>query len=208
MRLLITAGPTREPIDAVRFISNRSSGRLGLSLITAALAQQHSVTAILGPVGFDIPHGVRCVDVETTAQMHDAVLREFPQHDVLIMAAAPADFRPKRILPGKTQRSASLTLELEATDDIVATASAIRRPDQRTIAFSLEADGNLERARTKLQRKRVDMIVYNPLQTMNSPEIQATLLYADGRSEPLPRVAKSAFAALLLDRASALLANR
>ncbi len=207
MRLLITAGPTREPIDAVRFISNRSSGQLGLSLVTAALAQKHSVTAILGSVAFDLPAGAVRIDVETTAQMHDAVLREFSAHDMLIMAAAPADFRPKQIFEGKMPRSGSLTLELEATDDIVAAASAIRRSDQRTIAFSLEAEGNLDRARAKLLRKRVDMIVYNPIQTMNSAEIQAALLYADGRSETLPRLSKADFAGLLLDRAAALLAN-
>jgi phosphopantothenoylcysteine decarboxylase / phosphopantothenate---cysteine ligase len=207
MRLLITAGPTREPIDAVRFISNRSSGQLGLSLVTAALAQKHSVTAILGPVAFDLPAGALRIDVETTAQMHDAVLREFPGHDMLIMAAAPADFRPKQIIEGKMPRSGSLTLELEGTDDIVAAAAAARRPDQRTIAFSLEAEGNLDRARAKLLRKRVNMIVYNPIQTMNSADIQAALLYADGRSETLPRLPKADFAALLLDRAAALLAN-
>ena len=200
MRLLITAGPTREPIDAVRFISNRSSGQLGLSLVTAALAQKHSVTAILGPVAFDLPAGVVRIDVETTAQMHDAVLREFPQHDVLIMAAAPADFRPKQIVQGKMPRGGSLTLELEGTDDIIASASASRRSDQRAIAFSLEAEGNLERARAKLQRKHVDMIVYNPLKTMSSPEIQAVLLYADGRSESLPPLSKPEFALFLLDR--------
>lgn len=208
MRILITAGPTREPIDPVRFISNRSSGQLGLALITAALAQQHSVTAILGPVTLALPAAARRIDVETTTQMHEAVLREFPQHDLLIMAAAPADFRPRQVATEKIVRGNSLTLELESTADIVAAASAIRRPDQRTIAFSLESEGDLDRARAKLQRKRVDMIVYNPLQTMNSPEIQATLLYADGRTEPLPCVPKPAFAPLLLDRATALLPSK
>lgn len=205
MRLLITAGPTREPIDPVRFISNRSSGQLGLSLVSTALLQQHSVTAILGPVGFALPAGANRIDVETTAQMHDAVLREFPRHDVMIMAAAPADFRPKRVAAEKMVRGASLTLELEPTADIVAAAAGIRRPDQRIIGFSLEAQGNVDRARAKLHRKRLDMIVYNPLETMNSPEIEATLLYADGRSEPLPRVPKPEFAALLINRAIALL---
>ncbi len=205
MRLLITAGPTREPIDAVRFISNRSSGQLGLALVNAALARKHAVTAILGPVACDVPPGARRIDVETTAQMHDAVLREFPAHDVLIMAVAPADFRPRQAIPDKMPRGGSLTLELQATQDIVAAASAIRRPSQRTIAFSLEADGNVDRAREKLQRKRVDMIVYNPLHTMNSPAIQAVLLYADGRSETLNQLPKPEFAALLIDRIAALL---
>lgn len=205
MRILITAGPTREPIDPVRFISNRSSGQLGLALIASALSQHHTPTAILGPVAFALPDGARRIDVETTAQMHEAVLREFPQHDLLIMAAAPADFRPTQVATEKMVRGNSLTLELEPTADIVAAAASIRRADQRIVGFSLEAEGNLDRARAKLQRKRLDMIVYNPLQTMNSAEIQATLLYADGRTECLPRAPKPAFASLLLQRATALL---
>src|SRR5580692_7975562 len=94
MRVLITAGPTREPIDAVRYIGNRSSGKMGAALAQAALRAQHHVTLILGPVGIAVPVGLRRIDVETAAQMHQAVLAEFPAHDLLIMAAAVADYRP------------------------------------------------------------------------------------------------------------------
>ena len=94
MRVLITAGPTREPIDAVRYIGNRSSGRMGAALADAALRRGHGVTLILGPVSVAIASAARRIDVETAAQMHDAVLREFPDHDLLIMAAAVADYRP------------------------------------------------------------------------------------------------------------------
>jgi phosphopantothenoylcysteine decarboxylase/phosphopantothenate--cysteine ligase len=204
MKVLITAGPTREPIDPVRFISNRSSGRMGLSLIHAALAARHEVTAILGPVCFDPPAAVQSIAVETTHQMHQALLAQFPQHDLLIMAAAPADFRPRHVAPTKLTRAGLLTLDLEATEDIVASAARVRTPAQRIVGFALEAEGNLFRAREKLQRKHLDMIVFNPLSTMNSPTIQATLLYPDDRNEALPPVPKEAFAAILLERAAQL----
>jgi phosphopantothenoylcysteine decarboxylase / phosphopantothenate---cysteine ligase len=124
------------------------------------------------------------------------------------MAAAPADFRPRQVATTKLPRSASLTLELEPTPDIVAAAAALRSPSQRVVSFSLETDGNLDRARQKLIRKKVDMSVYNPLQTMNSPEIHATLLYADGRTEPLPSMPKPAFADFLIARSTNLLPPR
>src|SRR3954466_10408155 len=101
LRLLLTAGPTREPIDAVRYISNRSSGRMGAALSTAATRGGHHVTLILGPVSIPMPQNIRRIDVETSAQMHEAVLREFPAHDILIMAAAVADYRPTKVQSGK-----------------------------------------------------------------------------------------------------------
>src|SRR5262249_55325743 len=104
MRILITAGPTHEPIDPVRYIGNRSSGKMGAALADAAIARKHDVTMILGPVTAAMPANVRRVDVVTAGQMHDAVLREFPQHDLLIMAAAVADFRPKNIRQDKVVR--------------------------------------------------------------------------------------------------------
>src|SRR5205085_3990700 len=138
LRLLLTAGPTREPIDAVRYISNRSSGKMGGSIAAAALRAGHAVTLILGPLTAPMPSGARRVDVESSADMERAVLAEFPSHDVLIMAAAVADYRPRHYTTGKLPRHDTLTLELEATPDIVAAASAMKRPDQRTVGFSLE----------------------------------------------------------------------
>lgn len=198
MRVLITAGPTREPIDPVRFISNRSSGQMGASLISAALQAGHSVTAILGPVFPPIASAARRVDIETTRQMYDAVMRELPSHDLLIMAAAVADYRPRSIASEKLGRSGNLVLELEATEDIVAAAASTKRPDQRIVGFSLESEGNLDRARAKLERKKLDMIVYNPLRTMDSPAVQATLLYADGQQRSLPETSKQSFAKNLI----------
>ena len=198
MRFLITAGPTREPIDPVRFISNHSSGQMGRALISAAIDAGHEVTAILGPVAMETPSAARRIDVETTRQMYQAVMDQFPTHDILIMAAAVADYRPKRVSTEKLGRSGDLTLELEATEDIVAAAAASKTPSQQVIGFSLESEGNLDRAKAKLQRKKLDMIVFNPLRTMNSADIQATLLYADGRQTALPNSSKQAFAQHLI----------
>src|SRR5581483_10196034 len=168
MRILLTAGPTREPIDAVRYIGNRSSGRMGAALAEAAMRAGHSVTLVLGPVTVAMPEGARRIDIETAAEMRDAVLREFPGHDLLIMAAAVADYRPKAVHAGKLARQGTLSIECEATEDIVAAAGRIKRPEQRTIGFSLEERGNVERATEKLIRKNLDLIVYNPTDTMNS----------------------------------------
>ncbi|MBA3272262.1 MAG: phosphopantothenoylcysteine decarboxylase, partial [Chthoniobacterales bacterium] len=133
MNVLITAGPTHEPIDPVRFIGNRSSGQMGAALAEAALAAGHQVSLILGPVTANMPQRVRRVDVETSRQMYDAVLGAFPAQDLLIMAAAVADFRPANPSAEKVHRTGKLTIELEPTEDILAAAGAIKRADQRTI---------------------------------------------------------------------------
>jgi phosphopantothenoylcysteine decarboxylase/phosphopantothenate--cysteine ligase len=207
MRVLITAGPTYEPIDPVRFIGNRSSGQMGAALASAALAGGHSVTLVLGPVTAPMPANVKRIDVFSSRDMHAAVLREFPSHDLLIMAAAVADFRPKSVNEHKVERRGTMTIELESTEDILADAGAIKRPDQRTIGFSLVKRGEIARSREKLRRKNADLIVYNPLDTMSSQTIESNLLYPDGRSEELPTRAKADFAAILLDRAIALFAR-
>src|SRR5579864_8601897 len=113
MKILITAGPTYEPIDPVRFIGNRSSGQMGVALASAALGAGHEVTLIVGPVSTPMPLEMRRIDIETAAQMHEAVLREFPSYDLLIMAAAVADFRPKEIQSDKLRRGGTLIIECE-----------------------------------------------------------------------------------------------
>jgi phosphopantothenoylcysteine decarboxylase/phosphopantothenate--cysteine ligase len=205
MRILITAGPTQEPIDAVRYIGNRSSGKMGAALAAAVRRGGHSATIIVGPVSIAFP-GIRRIDVRTSGQMLDAVMREFPEHDLLIMAAAVADFRPKSLTPGKLSRQGTMLLELEATADIVAEAGKLKRADQRTVGFSLEAQADLERSRRKLIEKHLDLIVYNPADTIGSDMIAATLLYADGRSEELRCRTKSEVADTLLERATGLFA--
>ncbi|HEV7301200.1 MAG TPA: phosphopantothenoylcysteine decarboxylase [Tepidisphaeraceae bacterium] len=208
LRFLITAGPTREPIDPVRYIGNRSSGKMGAALATAAIAQGHAVTLILGPVSLPMPADVERVDVETSQQMHDAVMAHLPSCDVLIMAAAVADYRPKNVSPSKLGRLGNLTLELEPTTDIVAAAAQIKSPHQRIVGFSLEHRGDLDRAREKMLRKRLDLMVFNPTETMDADAIEATLLTPDGQAEALAASSKTAFAQRLIDRAVALVGRQ
>jgi phosphopantothenoylcysteine decarboxylase/phosphopantothenate--cysteine ligase len=204
MRILITAGPTYEPIDPVRFIGNRSSGRMGAALASAATSASHDVTLILGPVTGPMPADVRRIDVMSSGDMLEAVLREFPRHDLLIMAAAVADFRPKGSATKKIERGGTLTIELESTEDIAAAAGKIKRNDQRTVGFSLVARGDLARTKEKLVRKNLDLIVYNPLDTMSSKTIESILLYPDGRTEDFPLRDKQSFAQILIERSTAL----
>jgi phosphopantothenoylcysteine decarboxylase/phosphopantothenate--cysteine ligase len=164
----------------------------------------HEVTLILGPVTVAMPETARRIDVETSRQMQEAVLAEFPNHDLLIMSAAVADYRPRTVRQEKTERGGSLNIELESTEDILAAAGKIKRPDQRTVGFSLVSRSNLSRSVEKIHRKNLDLIVSNPLETMNSPAIDAVLLWPDGRSEELPYRTKAEFADNLLERAIAL----
>lgn len=206
-RLLITAGPTHEPIDAVRYLGNRSSGRLGIALADRAAAIGWSVTLLLGPTGLTPGDSrVSLRRFRTTAELELLLASEFPSHDALIMAAAVADYRPRTtplLLGGKFKRGdQSLTLELEPTPDLLATVAAGRRPDQLVVGFALEpADRMMESAAMKLNRKGLDMIVANPLTTMESEMIEATILHRDGSTCQTPgAVEKAQFAVTLLDQ--------
>lgn len=201
--ILVTLGPTHEPIDAVRFIGNRSSGRMGAAVVAAALDAGHRVTAVCGPSQVAIDPRAAIVRVLTAQQMLDATSRAFADADVLLMTAAVADFRPKHVSGGKVPRERGLTLELEPTPDIIATISKQKRPGQRTVAFSLEAADAIDRAKRKMIEKRVDLMVFNPLETMDATGIRPTILWPDGRSEPLAEMDKASFARLLVDRATA-----
>jgi len=203
MKILITAGPTREPIDDVRFISNRSSGQMGFALAEAALDAGHEVTLLLGPVLLPPSVGarVRIVRFNTTADLEALLAEHFPRCDVLIKAAAVADYRPATLIKGKTPRGAGLSIQLEPTPDLVAGCAAVKRADQRIIAFALEDPTLLEsRAVEKMQRKKVDAILANPLQTMDAPDIEPILFYADGRRDAPGRMVKSQLAKWLISR--------
>lgn len=204
MRVLITAGPTFEPIDPVRFIGNRSSGKMGAALAAAAIKAGHACTVVAGPISAMMPAAAKRMDIQTAQQMLAAVLGEFPNHDLLIMAAAVADYRPKVVHGEKLGRHGSLTIECEATPDIAQAAGQIKRPHQRTIGFALESEGNHERAAQKLLAKKLDLIVFNPLSTIDQPTIEPVLIYPDGRQEILPSASKADFADTLLRRAAAL----
>jgi phosphopantothenoylcysteine decarboxylase/phosphopantothenate--cysteine ligase len=204
MRILITAGPTREPIDPVRYIGNRSTGKMGAALVQAALNAKHSTTVILGPVAIPFPAEARRIDVETAAEMLDTVLREFPGHDLLIMAAAVADYRPIASSAQKLARKGMRSLELEPTADVIAAAGQIKKPNQRTIGFSLESTPDMDRVRGKMRQKNLDLMIYNPVATIASDSILPSLLHADGRVESLESRSKADFADILIRRAAEL----
>jgi len=221
-RYLITAGPTREPIDEVRFISNRSSGRMGFELAKAAIDAGHEVTLCLGPIDGQInstpdsssplsdqaipavPAGCRLLRFETTAQLQQLLDSQFPHHDVVLMAAAVADFRTVEPIEGKIPRqdSAHVELALVPTPDLIQELASNRRGDQVVVAFALEEQDHLEaRALEKLARKGADAIVANPLETMGSDSIQAVWFEADGGADSrriLETMNKSEFARWLI----------
>lgn len=183
--ILITAGPTHEPIDAVRFIGNRSSGRMGTALAHEAAARGLRVTLLLGPAPVAPTDSRVSVKRFRTCEDLRGLLREHvASADILIMAAAVADYRPKvdpAFFGGKFRRkSENLTLELEPTPDLLAEVGATRRDDQLFVGFALEPRAEmLEAATAKMKRKRIDMVVANPLETMDSDSIEATILFAD-----------------------------
>jgi len=169
LRVLVTAGGTREPIDPVRFIGNRSSGRMGIALAEAAAKRGAEVTLIAANVALPAPAGVRRIDVETAAQLARAAEEEFAGTHVLLMAAAPADFRPAASADEKLKRQGGLDLHLEPTDDILAGLASQRGENQTVVGFAAEHGGDfIERAREKLSRKAVDLIVVNDV---SDPEI-------------------------------------
>jgi phosphopantothenoylcysteine decarboxylase / phosphopantothenate---cysteine ligase len=169
LRVLVTAGGTREPIDPVRFIGNRSSGRMGIALAEAAARRGAEVTLIAANVALPVAAGVRRLDVETAAELAGTAAEEFAAAHILLMAAAPADFRPAEMASGKLKRQGELDLHLEPTEDILASLAARRREGQTIVGFAAEHGGDfIERAQEKLVRKGADLIVVNDV---SDPEI-------------------------------------
>jgi phosphopantothenoylcysteine decarboxylase/phosphopantothenate--cysteine ligase len=206
MRVLVTAGGTREPIDAVRYIGNRSSGRMGVALADRAARRGAEVTLIAANVALPTPRGVRRVDVSTAAELADAVREEFATVHLLLMAAAVADFRPARAEPGKISRedAGDLEIHLEPTDDVLAAVAAGRRDDQIVVAFAAEHGGDaVARARDKLHRKRADAIVVNDVSRgeigFDSEQNEVVVVDAE-REHPVPLGPKEDVADAILDR--------
>ena len=206
MRILITAGPTREPIDPVRFISNRSSGKMGYAIATAAGEAGHDVWLISGPVAIPTPNNpnVRTITVETTRQMYEAVEQRVDQTDVAIMAAAVADYRPVNVSVQKikkTQNEAPV-IELEKTEDIL---GSMRKPlgfAGTLVGFAAETERLEEYAADKLERKRCDLIVANDVSRrdigFDSDANEIALFFADGAQKKLPKASKSELAEALV----------
>ncbi len=210
LRVLVSAGGTREPIDPVRFIGNRSSGRMGLALAEAAAARGAEVTLVAANVSLPSPPPVRRIDVGTAAELADALGETFPDSHVLLMAAAPADFRPTDPAAGKIAREGSggLDLRLEETEDILGNLATHRSTGQTLVGFAAEYGGDaVARAREKLDRKRVDAIVLNDV---SRPEIgfdaernEVTIVEPDGERR-IEIDSKQAVAEAILDRVEAL----
>ena len=207
-RLLITSGPTHEPIDPVRFVGNRSTGKMGAALAAEAVARGAMVTVVLGP-GAIVPTGAEVVSVETAEEMRHAVLARFDETDAVVMAAAVADFRPKSVADQKLKKDAGVPeVMLEPTPDILAELGE-RRKDQILVGFAAETD-DLERAgRGKLVSKHLDLVVVNRVGRegtgFGADASEALLLEPSGEPEPLRRWSKRELATAVLDRVVALL---
>jgi len=192
MNILITAGPTREAIDPVRFLSNRSSGRMGYALAQAALEAGHVVTLISGPVSIPAPAGVTLVAVVSAQEMYEAVRSRLAGQDAAIFTAAVADYRPAQIAGEKLKKGGDhLTLELERTPDILGSARSPFGFKGVLVGFAAETDHVLAYAQEKLQRKGCDMLVANdvsqPGTGFDSEENEVTLLFPNAPPRPLPR---------------------
>jgi phosphopantothenoylcysteine decarboxylase / phosphopantothenate---cysteine ligase len=205
LRVLVTAGGTREPIDSVRYVGNRSSGRMGLALAAEAARRGASVTLVAANVTLPAPAGVRVVDVETAAQLLDAARAEFADAHVLLMAAAVADFRPGQAVDEKISKSGrdGLALALEPTEDVLAALAAARVPGQTLVGFAAEhGDGAVERGRGKLERKGLDAVVVNDISRaeigFDAADNEVTIVTAASERH-VPLGTKETIAAAILD---------
>ena len=204
-KILVTAGGTREAIDPVRYIGNRSSGKMGYALAGAAAAMGAEVVLVSGPSALAAPKNVRLIKVESAAEMRAAVLEEFSDSDIVIKAAAVADYKPQQAAEHKIKKTDELlTLVLEKNPDILAELGQLKKKGQLLIGFAAETQDLLVHAQGKLERKRLDMIVANdvslPGAGFNSDTNIVRLLYADGRKEELPKMEKRELAFRLLEK--------
>jgi phosphopantothenoylcysteine decarboxylase/phosphopantothenate--cysteine ligase len=205
LRVLVTAGGTREPIDSVRYVGNRSSGRMGLALAAEAARRGAEVTLVAANVGLPAPAGVRVVEVQTAAELLAAAREAFADAHVLLMAAAVADFRPNEALDEKISKSGrdGLALELEPTEDVLAALAGARGPGQTLVGFAAEhGAGAVERGRAKLERKGLDAVVVNDISRaeigFDAPDNEVTIVTAAGERH-VPLGSKDAVAAAILD---------
>jgi phosphopantothenoylcysteine decarboxylase / phosphopantothenate---cysteine ligase len=212
-RVLVTAGPTREPMDPVRFLSNHSSGKMGVAVAAASWRRGAEVDLIAGPMSVAPPPGVTVHAVESTEDMAAAVERLLPQSDVLVMAAAPADFRPSAPASAKIKKSnAPAAVALAPTRDILASTRSVRRAGSVIVGFALETDDVLAGGKAKLESKDLDMIVVNdarePGAGFGVDTNRVTLLVRGGAEEALPLMPKTDVADAILDRVEKLIGGR
>ncbi len=212
--VLVTSGPTREPLDPVRYLGNRSSGRMGFALAAAAWRRGAHVTVVTGPSALPRPEGVEVVPVETAREMDAAVRDRVGEADVIVYAAAVADFRPVRAEERKRKRSRDgegWAVELTANPDIASGTKEHRKPGSVTVGFALESEDLLSNAADKRERKGFDLVVANPAGEPDAgfeAETNRVTLLGSGKPEELPLLPKEAVAEMVLDRVEALLRGR
>ena len=212
-RVVVTAGPTREPLDPVRFLSNRSSGRMGVELAAAAWRRKADVVLVAGPLSVAPPVGVTVIPVESTEEMLQAVKRALPDANVLVMAAAPADFGAAEPAAQKIKKGgATMMMELAPTPDILRSTRESRRAGTVIVGFALETQQAVVGGRAKLRDKALDMVVVNdatePGAGFEVETNRVTLLFPDGREESLSLMPKRDVAEAVLDRVEVLLRGR
>jgi len=214
LRVLVTAGGTREPIDSVRFVGNRSSGRMGFALAAEAVRRGAEVTVIAANVALEPPLGARAVEVRTAAELAHVCAQSFDACDVLLMAAAVADFRPAAPAQQKLGKDRGVpTVELEPTEDILSLLATRRRPGQVLVGFAAEdGERGLERARAKLERKQLDALVMNDISLpgigFDTPDNAVTIIASDGSERQVAKTTKLAVARAVLDEAERLRERR
>ena len=212
-KVLVTAGGTQEPLDPVRVLTNRSSGKQGYALAQAALDAGAQVTLVTTPTALTPPTGAQVIRVETAGQMLEAVTGEFPKCDVLVMAAAVADFRPRHQADQKIKKEGGIPqIELETTEDILKAVADVRtkmRRKQVVVGFAAESQELLQNAANKLQSKQLDLIAANDISAGDAgfsvETNRITLLFADGRRESLSLMSKMEAAEIIVERVAALL---
>jgi len=208
-RVLVTAGPTEEPLDDVRYLSNRSSGKMGYALAEASRRRGAQVVLVSGPTHLDPPAGATLERVRTTGEMAQAVLRHFEQASVTLMAAAVADFRPAEVYPGKIKKQTGIpTLKLEPAPDILAMIAPRRRPGQVVVGFAAETGNLLANATAKVQEKHLDFIVANDVSQEGAGfDVDTnivTLVFPHGRHKAFEKMSKFDVAQRILDEVLAI----
>ena len=186
--IMITAGPTYEKIDPVRFIGNYSSGKMGYALAEECYRRGAEVTLISGPVSLSCSEGIKRIDVESCQEMYEQATKAFPQQNAAILCAAVADFKPENVAETKIKREKDdLFLRLKPTQDIASTLGKMKTSDQRIVAFALETNDEEQNAKQKLEKKNADFIVMNstrnPGTTFQSDENQITIIHKEGKKE-------------------------
>jgi len=207
-RVMVTAGPTREPWDDIRFLSNRSTGRMGLALARTARRRGAEVILVTGPIEAAPSWGVETIAVETTLEMQEAVVKHLPRVDILVKAAAPGDFRPARRTKGKVKKTeVPPPIELARNPDILEEIGR-NKGDKFLVGFAAESEDLIENATTKLKKKNLDLVVANqigaPGTAFATATNQVSIVYGDGRVEELPLLDKEEVADLIWDRITAL----